>query len=57
MILIFGGTTEGRMAVEVCEQGDGTFYYSTKGDLQQVELQHGVRLSGVMTAAEMRVTT
>ena len=54
MILIFGGTTEGRMAVEVCEQGDGTFYYSTKGDLQQVELQHGVRLSGVMTAAEMR---
>ncbi len=53
MILIFGGTTEGRMAVEVCEQAEGTFYYSTKSSMQQVELQHGVRLAGAMTEAEM----
>lgn len=54
MILIFGGTTEGRMAVEVCEQGEGTFYYSTKSSLQDVELQHGIRLSGAMTETEMK---
>lgn len=55
MILIFGGTTEGRIAVEVCEQAEGTFYYSTKSSLQQVELQHGIRLSGAMTEAEMQI--
>lgn len=53
MILVFGGTTEGRIAIEVCEQSDSTYYYSTKGSLQKVELQHGVRLSGAMSASEM----
>lgn len=54
MILIFGGTTEGRLAVEVCEQAGKSFYYSTKSDLQQVELHHGVRLTGAMTVEEMQ---
>ena len=53
MILVFGGTTEGRIAIEVCEQSDSTYYYSTKGSLQKVELQRGVRLSGAMSALEM----
>lgn len=54
MILIFGGTTEGRTAASVCEGAGKTFFYSTKSDMQQVELHHGVRLSGGMTAEEMR---
>ena len=54
MLLIFGGTTEGRMAVDVCEQGAATFYYSTKGDSQQVTLHHGVRITGAMTTDDMR---
>lgn len=53
MILIFGGTTEGRTAASVCEEAGKTFFYSTKSDMQQVELHHGVRLSGGMTAVEM----
>ena len=54
MLLIFGGTTEGRMAVDVCEQGAATFYYSTKGDSQQVTLHHGVRITGAMTTDDIR---
>ena len=29
MILVFGGTTEGRKAVEVLEEGGSPYYYST----------------------------
>lgn len=48
-ILIFGGTTEGRLAIDVCEQAGSTYYYSTKSDMQKIEMQHGIRLSGAMT--------
>lgn len=54
MVLIFGGTTEGRLAVDVCEQASSTFYYSTLGDNQQVPLQHGVRITGAMTTDDIR---
>lgn len=54
MILIFGGTTEGRLAAEVCEEAGKPYYYSTKGCTQQVEMHNGIRLSGVMTATDMR---
>ncbi len=54
MILIFGGTTEGRLAAEVCEQAGSPFYYSTLGEHQQVPLVHGTRLSGNLTADGMR---
>ena len=30
MILVFGGTTEGRKAVEVLEEAGTPYYYSTK---------------------------
>ena len=50
MILIFGGTTEGRAAVKVVEQGGKPFYYSTLGDTQQLELRHGTRLTGALDA-------
>lgn len=53
MILIFGGTTEGRIAIDVCEVAGKPFYYSTKSSTQQVELHNGVRLSGAMTSADI----
>ncbi len=53
MILIFGGTTEGRVAADVCDQAGQTFYYSTLSSLQEVELRHGVRLSGAMTQSDI----
>lgn len=53
-MLIFGGTTEGRLAVDVCEQAGKSFYYSTKGDKQDVEMHNGVRLTGVMSADDIR---
>lgn len=49
MILIFGGTTEGRAAVNVIEEAGKPYYYSTKGDEQDIYLHHGIRLSGAMT--------
>lgn len=54
MLLIFGGTTEGRMAVDVCEQAGQPYYYSTLGDGQKVILRHGHRLTGAMTSADIR---
>lgn len=53
MILIFGGTTEGRLAVDVCEQAGKRYYYSTKGDRQDVEMHNGVRLNGAMSAEDI----
>lgn len=54
MILIFGGTTEGRLAINVCEEAGKPYYYSTKGSSQVVEMHNGVRLCGAMTAADIR---
>ncbi len=53
MILVFGGTTEGRRAVEVLEEAGTTYYYSTLSDGQKVELVHGVHLTGGMEVPEM----
>ena len=52
-LLIFGGTTEGRLAVDVCEQAGKPFYYSTKGDLQKVDMHNGVHITGAMTADDI----
>lgn len=54
MILIFGGTTEGRLAAEVCEEAGKPFYYSTRGNSQAVELTSGIRLTGSMEAEQIR---
>ena len=48
MILVFGGTTEGRKAVEVLEEGGSPYYYSTKTEEQEVTLHHGIRLHGAL---------
>ena len=52
-LLVFGGTTEGRLAVDVCEQAGKPFYYSTKGDLQKVDMHNGVHITGAMTADDI----
>lgn len=64
MILIFGGTTEGRKAVTVCDEAAKPYYYSTKGDLQKIESIHGIHLTGAMDekimtsiCSEKKITT
>ena len=53
MILVFGGTTEGRCAAEVLEVAGKPFYYSTKTGEQHISLHHGVRIDGVMNGNAM----
>lgn len=52
-LLVFGGTTEGRLAVRVLEEAGKPFYYSTKGSGQVVTMHHGRRLCGAMTHDDM----
>ena len=40
MILILGGTTEGRKAVQVVESAGKPYYYSTVGNEQAIEAVH-----------------
>lgn len=53
MVLIFGGTTEGRTAARVLDEAGNTYYYSTKGTMQQIESKHGTRVAGGMDADAM----
>ena len=53
MILVFGGTTEGRKAVEVLEEAGTRYYYSTRSDGQLIELVNGIRLTGTMDVPTM----
>lgn len=53
MILIFGGTTEGRYAVKVCEEAGKPYYYSTKSASQEIQLVNGIRLTGGMELPDM----
>lgn len=53
MILVFGGTTEGRIAVETLDEGTGHYVYSTRGDLQKIECAHGDHIHGAMKESEM----
>lgn len=53
MILILGGTTEGRIAVKTLEEAGKPFYYSTKGNEQEILLHNGIRLQGAMGTEEM----
>ena len=54
MILVFGGTTEGRRAAEVLEEAGSTYYYSTKTGEQELTLHHGVRIDGALDAEAMK---
>lgn len=53
MILIFGGTTEGRKAAAVLDEAAKPFYYSTKGDTQKIDTAHGIHIIGGMDAEMM----
>ena len=55
MILVFGGTTEGRKAVEVLEEGGSPYYYSTKTGEQDLTLHHGQRIDGALDAEAMQI--
>ena len=54
MILVFGGTTEGRKAVEVLEEAGKSYFYSTKTGEQDITLHHGQRIDGAMDAEAMQ---
>ena len=54
MILVFGGTTEGRKAVEVLEEGGSPYFYSTKTGEQDIALHHGQRIDGALDAEAMQ---
>ena len=53
MVLVFGGTTEGRKAVEVLEESGNVYYYSTKTGEQDIALHHGQRIDGALDAEAM----
>ena len=53
MILIIGGTTEGKIALEVCEEAGKSFYYSTRGPSQELSMHHGIRIEGGMDVQAM----
>ena len=53
MILVFGGTTEGRKAAEVLEEAGKTYYYSTKTGEQDITLHHGQRIYGALDSEAM----
>ena len=53
MILVFGGTTEGRKTIETLEEGQGTYFYSTKTGEQDVTLHHGQRIDGALDGEAM----
>ena len=54
MILVFGGTTEGRITAEALEKAGATYYYSTKTGEQDVSLHHGEHINGAMDAEAMK---
>ncbi|HBL32243.1 MAG TPA: precorrin-6x reductase [Porphyromonadaceae bacterium] len=54
MILILGGTTEGRHAIKVCDEAAKPYFYSTKGSGQKVECAHGTHITGAMDEDRMR---
>lgn len=53
MILVLGGTTEGRIAAKVVDEADKPFYYSTRGDGQKVDTKNGIRITGGFDAGSM----
>ena len=53
MILILGGTTEGRLAVRVADAAGTPYWYSTRGELQQIDCKHGTHITGALDEAAM----
>lgn len=53
MILILGGTTEGRIAVRVVDEAGSPYYYSTRGKEQEIICHNGTHLTGALDAPGM----
>jgi len=53
MILVFGGTTEGRATASVLDESGATYYYSTRGNSQDIHLAHGKHITGAIQVPEM----
>lgn len=53
MILIFGGTTEGRTAAETLDEAGQPFFYSTRGALQEITCRNMTRLTGNMDSGSI----
>ncbi len=53
MVLVLGGTTEGRLAAETLDAAGSLFFYSTKGSDQQIQLHNGQRVCGAMDFVSM----
>ncbi len=53
MILVFGGTTEGRRAAQALEEAGHPFWYSTRSDGQDIPLVHGTHITGAMDIPAM----
>ncbi|MBR0255621.1 MAG: cobalt-precorrin-5B (C(1))-methyltransferase [Bacteroidales bacterium] len=53
MILILGGTTEGRLAVRLADAAGSPYWYSTRGELQQIDCKHGTHITGALDEAAM----
>lgn len=53
MILVLGGTTEGRIAVKVLDEAGKPFYYSTRGSQQQIQSHNARIVTGGMDIEAM----
>lgn len=53
MILILGGTTEGRKGAETLDKAGKTFFYSTKNARQEIVSSNAVRLTGALDETGM----
>ena len=53
MILVLGGTTEGRLAVKIIDEAGKPYFYSTKGEWQEVVCKNGTHVTGGMDAEAM----
>lgn len=53
MILVFGGTTEGRKTAEMLEEAGSPYFYSTKTGEQNISLHNGICIDGAMDKGDM----
>lgn len=53
MILVFGGTTEGRNAVRLLDESGSPYWYSTRSGDQSVSCRNGIRISGALDEQDM----
>lgn len=53
MILVLGGTTEGRIAVQTLDEAGKLYYYSTKGPAQKILCRCGIHIAGALNETKM----